>query len=223
MLNRADPMSLLSIINRSLPNAQFKLVFDVGANSGSSLKQFAAWWPEATIHSFEPISATFAELMNAAAMHPSAQCHQVALSNKCGTGTMTKELSKMNRLVGNTWKKGAVEEVSLERGDDFCDRLNVERINFLKVDTEGNDLNVLVGFSRMLSDQRIDLLQVEAGLNPHNEAHVPLSKFIGYLEPFGYRLFYLADQILERKRPVLRRCNASFISEAAISKNSIPQ
>jgi hypothetical protein len=38
------------------------VIFDVGANNGSSLAEFKAYWPGATVHCFEPQHECWAEL-----------------------------------------------------------------------------------------------------------------------------------------------------------------
>ncbi len=45
--------------------------------------------------------------------------------------------------------------------DAFLDRHGIARVAFLKVDTEGHDLNVLRGAARSLAEGRIGLIQFE--------------------------------------------------------------
>ena len=70
-------------------------------------------------------------------------------------------LSRARHVVGDQTKTENVKVITL---DKFCAEQNIERINDLKVDTEGSDLDVLLGANEMLTNQKIDLVQVEAGL-----------------------------------------------------------
>ena len=45
--------------------------------------------------------------------------------------------------------------------DDFCLSENINNIDILKIDTEGNELNVLKGAERLLSKNKIMLIYVE--------------------------------------------------------------
>jgi hypothetical protein len=49
-------------------------------------------------------------------------------------------------------------------GDSFCEEHGIERIDFLKIDTEGLDLRVLRGFDRMLGSGAVEVVQFEYGL-----------------------------------------------------------
>ena len=92
----------------------------------------------------------------------------------------------------------------------------MDRIGLLKVDSEGHDLQVLIGFRKMLAATRIDLVEAEVGMNPENKRHVSFEAVKAYLERFGYRLFLIYEQTYDvpfSGRAVLRRCNVVFVSE----------
>ena len=68
-------------------------------------------------------------------------------------------------------------------------------VNLLNVDTEGHDIEVVKGAGAMLEVMEIDLLQVEAAMSHDDTRYVALNDFIEYLEPMGYRLFGLYEQM----------------------------
>jgi len=51
--------------------------------------------------------------------------------------------------------------VQTETLDNFCKNKNIENIDILKIDTEGNELNVLKGAAKLLSENKIKLIYVE--------------------------------------------------------------
>ena len=73
----------------------------------------------------------------------------------------------------------------------------------------------------MLSEQKVDLIQVEVGMNPRNDRHVPFESIKNFLESHNYFLFGIYEQVLEwpSKRPYLRRTNPVFISQRLIDTN----
>lgn len=110
------------------------------------------------------------------------------------------------------------ESVTMARGDTFCAERAIEEIGFLKIDTEGHDLEVLRGFRTMLKAARIDLVEVEVSMNPENRRHVPFERAKSYLERFGYRLFLIHEQAREgaARGPIIRRANVVFCSARLI-------
>jgi len=113
------------------------------------------------------------------------------------------------------------ESVDLTTLDDYCDVNGVERINYLKIDTEGHDLEVLKGSVNMISERRIDLIEVEAGMNPSNLLHVPFETLKDYLESCSYVVFGIYEQAWETRtgEAHLRRINAVFVSLEVIKMN----
>jgi len=53
--------------------------------------------------------------------------------------------------------------IKLDTVDHYCEERNIPRINLLKIDIEGNELNALHGAQRMLDEGKIDVIQMEFG------------------------------------------------------------
>ena len=208
-------------IARSLPNLRIGMVFDVGANIGQSALEFAERFPGAQVYSFEPVAATFGQLQTAVRGHKGVRCFQVALGASQSTGTMVREgTSDLFHLA----KEGDTgESVKIDTLDAFCRAQKVEHIGYLKIDTEGHDLDVLQGGAAMLQEQRVDIVQVEAGMNEGNTLHVPFESLKSYLEARGYVLFGMYEQMNEwtAGEPQLRRVNPVFMSKKLIETNRL--
>lgn len=206
-------------IETYLPRFPVTTVFDVGANTGQSTSLFLSQFPYASIWSFEPARPSFELLQTTFALERRVKVFPFAFGVADGKALMkVKGVSTGNRIVAGD-RPGTVP-VEIKRGDDFCKTTGINTINFLKVDTEGHDLDVLVGFRKMIADQRIDMIQVEAGMNCRNLLHVPFERFKGFLEPLGYFIFRIVEQAAEMHgRPNLRRCNLVFISDTLIENN----
>jgi hypothetical protein len=86
--------------------------------------------------------------------------------------------------------KAAGTVVSVVTLDEFCKQHSVEVIDLLKIDTEGHDLKVLQGASRLLAEGRITLIQFE-----FNEMNVYSRVFLRdfYEMLHGFSLFRLAQ------------------------------
>jgi FkbM family methyltransferase len=217
---KAAPADLFKHIRRWLPGFEIEVAFDVGANVGQTAALLTHAAPEALVYCFEPITASYEKLLAATEAQKNVRCFNVALGAAAGTAAMTSAGTKTSNRVINGHRPRQHEEVVMATGDGFCDEQKIEKISYLKIDTEGHDLDVLIGFRRMLETSRIDILDIEAGMNPRNTWHVPLEKLKAYLEPLDYLLYRLYEQRFEKRAPILRRVNAVFISGSLASRFS---
>jgi FkbM family methyltransferase len=211
------------------PRLTIATIFDVGANVGQSTLRFRESFPEAAIFAFEPAEAAYGTLLRTIESLPRVQAFRLALGREASRAHMrAKGSSPTNRIVEapSLLERSGLAPVAIVAGDAFAAEHGIDRIGFLKIDTEGHDLDVLVGFQRMLSEMRIDVLQTEVGMNPENTRHAPLEAVKAYLESLGYRVVFLYEQTLDiafSGRPVLRRLNAVFASASTIEANRSPR
>lgn len=167
------------------------VVFDVGANVGQSVAEFREAFPDSNIWAFEPVQATFDVLQQAVASDPNVKASPIALSRTSGEAVMTSNgTSTGNRVVKDVAGSGR-EIVSKMSGDEFCKQHGITSIDFLKIDTEGHDIEVALGFRNMLAAGQITFVQVECGLSPTNTKHVPYERAASVFFSFGFGLLGL--------------------------------
>ncbi|MDW3176741.1 MAG: FkbM family methyltransferase [Acidimicrobiia bacterium] len=218
-------VSIFSDIKRALPEHRIEVVFDVGASTGVSATSYLTNFPHSSVYCFEPIAETYRQLVLNTSDDERIRCFQLALGASRGEGNMLSQgTSTMNRLVDDASIYSAdsvksTELVEIQTVDDFCQAHEIARIHYLKVDTEGGDLDVLRGAETLLVGQSVDLVEVEAGMNPSNKHHVPFESLKSHLEQRGYYLFGIYEQLYEwpSKEPHLRRSNLVFMSRDMIS------
>jgi FkbM family methyltransferase len=204
-----------------LPSSKAATIFDVGANVGQSADVYLVQFADAEIFCFEPIESTHRTLIDKYKGNMRVQCHRLALGQSSGHSKMVLgERSDLSYLVddsnSNSATQAETELVEVNTLDGFCQANHIGHINFLKIDTEGGDLNVLRGATRMLLDDKIDLIQVEAGMNSRNKRHVPFEAIKSFLESYGYFLLIPGWPTGE---PHLRRTNPVFVSSKTIRAN----
>lgn len=199
------------------PNYYPRIVFDVGANVGQTVLKWNRFFPHSTYYCFEPVKRTYDKLVRNVSGLANVSCYHCALGAEEKTGGMTLfEDSRLNTLHQSTGDPNRIvgkEDINIHRLDDVCDQQNIGKIDFLKIDTEGFDVEVLKGACRMLEQHRISFIQVEAGMNPFNHRHVSFRELEEFMGAFGYVLFGIYGQHLEwngAKR--LRMSNPVFIS-----------
>lgn len=199
-------------IRNALPRYTPELILDVGANVGQSASEFARWAPRATIHCFEPVRQTFEALTRNTQQLAGVRCHALALGSRSRRARMVLEGGSVSFRLGIEGE--GQEEVQVGTLGEFCERERIAKVSYLKIDTEGHDLEVLKGGAALLDAQAVDIVQVEAGMNAGNTLHVPFEHFRSYLNERGYALFGVYEQMEEwpTEEPQLRRSNLVFIS-----------
>jgi len=94
-----------------------------------------------------------------------------------------------------------------------------KKISYLKIDTEGNELKVLAGGDKLISNT--DFIELEAAMNKYNNYHESYSSLSEFLFDQGFYLFGIFDQTHEwggGGAPVIRRVNPVFIHERVFGR-----
>lgn len=174
------------------------VIVDVGANVGEWSAEALQELPVSTkLYGFEPSKKTFQRLnenLEPLQTKASIQTYNFGLSDSAGDATMycTEELAGTNSLFRGhietfKWPQAGEERVELQVGDDVATRLGIDRVDLLKIDTEGNELAVMRGFKRMFAEKRITCVQFEYGYCWIDSEGL-LKHVFELLEPHGYRI-----------------------------------
>jgi FkbM family methyltransferase len=223
---RSTPRGLdqFSDIRSAFPEFTPLTVFDIGANVGQSAETMLVEFPSSSLFCFEPSQSTFKELQERFRVSTRVQCVNLALSNGERSAKLElNESSVLRRLVGEPNSAGnptKTEDVSLTTIDAFCAEQQITTIDYLKIDTEGHELQVLAGAELMLNSERIRLIELELGMNPENSYHTKFEDAKELMEQKGYRVFSITEQVAEwpSRQQHLRRVNAVFACSSMISK-----
>lgn len=218
---------LIEDIKTKIPNFQFDVIFDVGANVSSVACSYATKIPKATIWSFEPSKDTYNEMVLNTRKFNNIKPINIALGNENKTAFLSQTGSSVvNRIlkdadVSDTQLQTGIEQVQMFTISDFCKQNNINHIDYLKIDTEGYDLEVVHSAQEMLEENKIHFVEVEVGMNNTNKYHVPFETLKEYLESKQFYVFGIYEQVHEfiTKRPILRRCNIVFISGELAKKS----
>ncbi|MCL2385326.1 MAG: FkbM family methyltransferase [Alphaproteobacteria bacterium] len=177
-----------------MQDRQISLVLDVGANEGQygkSLRNDVRY--RGRIISFEPLSDAFKLLQQAAACDPLWECHNFAFGENEGSAIInisanshsSSLLPVSSRAVEIEPSIGYVgtQKISIHRLDSLLDQFaKPGDHNYLKIDTQGYELNVLKGALGVIN--RFDLIQLETSFFEvyHGEKLIgDVIKFLDYL------------------------------------------
>lgn len=145
------------------------VILDVGANIGGYSVMLRNKKVSLPIYAFEPHPVAYNKLEEAASMH-----HFIPVQKGAGETALTtfiydyvenkgSEHASMYKEVIADFRKSEVEEIAIDLTtiDEFIEDRQLTEIALLKVDTEGNELNVLKGARRAIANGVINVIQVE--------------------------------------------------------------
>lgn len=167
------------------------VVFDVGANTGQTLEEVLRQWPLAYVHCFEPSVQAFGELQRNAAGIADVWVNQVAFGASPGRRAFHEyEGSTMHSFLmpGADYAGSPVrsDEVQIDTIDNYCAQRSIERIDVLKCDTQGFDLEVMKGAAGMIGDGKVTMILVELNFGEFYRGQATAGQLIDHLLASNY-------------------------------------
>lgn len=178
--------SVLEILNQESPT----VLFDVGAYQGTWASMAHEACPSARIYSFEPVPWAFEKLKNESKVEL-IETFNYALGRENGSRKLIAYQSEASHLSGffqfpHNSPKTEIE-VEVQMGDQVINNLKIDKIDFLKIDTEGSELEVIQGFEKTLAKRGIRVIQFEYG-QVNVFSRYLLKDYYDYFAKFGYKI-----------------------------------
>tara|TARA_B100000242_G_C43024066_1_gene476750 strand:+ start:578 stop:1348 length:771 start_codon:yes stop_codon:yes gene_type:complete len=208
-LKRINPevknLSFDEILKQNL--SQDPLILDVGANKGQTIRRFLDLFDNPTIHAFEPVEEAIQKIRENYSTHRNIFINNHALGDKRETKNFNishrTENSTFHQFNSNTkWLKTRsrqynvgvneyvkkVEKVNIGTIDDYVAKNKIEKIDILKMDTEGYEDKVLSGAINTLRENKIKIVLTELAFDNVRDKYLSFSDLEKYLLPNNYRL-----------------------------------
>ena len=180
------------------------LILDVGANTGQTVQEFRKVFCKPRIHSFEPSPATFELLRQNTSAIPDTQLWNRAMGSSSGRMILQENddngMSSFLPLSRFGW--GSVikqTSVDVDVVDDFCLREHIDRIDILKSDTQGYDLEVFKGAKRMFQEERIGLVYSEVIFSDMYKGMASMSQIYDFLTNHDFVLVSLYRLVYKKR------------------------
>jgi FkbM family methyltransferase len=179
------------------------VIFDIGANIGDWSAQVLQTYPDfqGTLYVFEPMS-DLCQLNQRFANNEkvkiygqgmfSCPCNMllhVPANLSCLSSIYSREC--FSRLPSHVDTK----QVKMNSVDNFMQEAKdtINKIDFLKIDTEGAELDVLKGAKQTLKQQKIQTVQFEYG-GTYPDAKTTLEQVFSFLTDCGYRILHITEK-----------------------------
>jgi FkbM family methyltransferase len=177
---------VINYLQKKLSKKNEIVLFDVGANIGEYSKALVNRFPKSRIYSFEALPSTFEILKNNLLSDKNIICINKALGNQrenrlIYTDGAGSGLTSFYPIESS--KKTEMVSTSMITIDSFCQENNVEQIDFLKIDVEGFELEVLKGGKQMIESGKILNIQFEFG-GTHINSETSFHKIFQFLSNY---------------------------------------
>lgn len=179
------------------------VIFDIGANVGTFLYQFENKLDHQNIYAFEPNKKLNSRLKR---LFPAMKIFSKALSDENTTATFKVPVIKgkivASRGTLNTSyrekdeEKSYTETVKVMKLDDWMETQNISRIDFMKIDVEGNEMKTLTGGKNTIIKFRPTLM-VEMEQRHHEQ---PIWNEISEVIGWGFGAHYLNRKTFELEK-----------------------
>jgi len=176
-----------------------KFYFDVGANNGKTLLEYAKQSKNNIVYAFEPVAEmiekikentktldNFKIIPKAVSDYNGKTTFNVAGKNDWGCSSLHHFQDK--DILDNIWGKNAFSftnniQTEVTRLDTFCKENNITDIEYIHIDAQGCDLEVLIGLGDLIKNVKAGRL--EAALDHqtklYNEQKYVMSDIIKFL------------------------------------------
>ena len=159
--------------------------------------------PAGQVHGIEPLPFAhllWARLLNAGRAR-NVRHHRLALGAEAGTGPMSVPVGRYGLVTGRSYlmrQAGGPDSnaefasqvpviVTVDKLDDFCAREAIGRVDFIKVDVEGAELQVLEGGRDVIETHRPSMLVEIEARHTARYGHSP-EDVAGWLLQRGYTM-----------------------------------
>lgn len=179
-------------------------VLDVGANEGVVTTAALLTYPECRVISFEPVKQTYEVLArNVAPFRKRVILYNSALSTQNGTASIhitnahgansLEPHSPFHKHFNPHIREIRREEIELVRLDDIAATFPTKKIDILKIDVEGHELQVLEGGEEFIRSS-VDVIIIEMSLmRDQSWEQQSIVAIFDLLDRLGFRLINLFD------------------------------
>jgi FkbM family methyltransferase len=180
----------------SLVSANSPIIFDVGANVGQTIELCHQLFRDPIIHSFEPNEAAFKTLRANYGERRNVHLNPVGLGSspdiKAFNENKFSDLSSFLPLDRDGWGEvTATRDVKLSTVDHYCAERNIKRIDLLKSDTQGFELEVLKGADGMLRGRGIKFIFFEIIFSQQYKGLPSTDDFYQFLSDHNFEMIGL--------------------------------
>lgn len=187
------------LFNKKLRINNNEAILDVGANCGVISLNYAKKYPSSVVYSFEPTDFAFSKMLTNISLNKDRINNIIPV--KAFISSTDKDVSNLS--IYSSWKvdnilgknvhpthRGSIKpasDVPTYKIDTFVNEHNIKKVGFIKIDTDGFELDVLSGAAETIVRDR-PIIVFEVGLYLLDEKDISFETFIRYFADKKYKL-----------------------------------
>lgn len=200
---------------------EINTIFDIGARDCCQTLEFADWFPESKIYSFEPISKSAEWCKKSTKDRENIYFFDTAISQTNGEidfyevingniGASSLLKKNQNHHYGSTYMQKKIKVNSI-KGSSFIEKYNIKNVDLIWMDVQGAEIEVLNSFENHLNN--IKAIHTEVGLTEIYETATIKNDLIKYMENKNFDVEYVIENELGIEQDII------FINKKYINKN----
>jgi FkbM family methyltransferase len=203
-----------------LSHCELKTIFIVGCFEGSGAEEFARYFPDSRIYCFEPVSTSYEKMLLRMKKFKNVSVYKLAFGEKTGkiqinlnesmsTNSLlpTDDTSEYKEIMSTH----SIELVDMITMDEFCKVNGIKNVDYLHCDVQGYELNLLLGSSKLLQENSINICLLEVCFDPFYKGQATFTELYDLMINNNYRLSFLQGLFFDEK-PYPRSGNMIFVS-----------
>ncbi|MEN0051000.1 MAG: FkbM family methyltransferase [Bacteroidota bacterium] len=203
-------------------------IFDIGANKGEITDNYRQLFPSSTVYCFEPFPSCVKMLEQKFMEDEKVVIVPKAIADKEGTAdfyvnhfidsnSLLPRPTEKRRYYHHTAGYKETIQVEITTIDQFVEENQIEKIDILKMDIQGGELNALKGANQLLESGKISIIYAEVWFITHYENNPLFHDLCKFLEGYSYSLMNIYH-LVNAKNGQLRFGNAIFIHDDVRNK-----
>ena len=193
------------------------IIFDIGSHEGKLVKLMNALYENAIIYCFEPNKSMNSSLKK---IGNNIKIFNYALAKKTEENKMlnnkidmTKTLSKLNDnsfylkikniILNKNIKDNKYKKIKVITLKNFCKAKKIKHIDFLKIDVEGFEYNVLLGAKDIIKNVKFIMLEIQKNNMYSDYSKQKIEKLLKknnfiLIKSFNFPFMFFEDRIYKR-------------------------
>lgn len=183
----------LIVWRKFFPKQSPLVIFDIGAHVGGSVQFYKKNYPKSIIHSFEPAPDSFEILSNSYGVRDDVFVNHCAVSELTGeltlnifsdecTGNSVEDVSDLSKIKNQV----KIPSITL---DQYIKEKEITNVDILKLDTQGHELECLLGAKESLQKKVFKTIKCEVMLHNYYNKKCTISQIEGLLDEYGYTTY----------------------------------
>jgi FkbM family methyltransferase len=181
-------------------------IFDIGAHEGESTRTYSCLFPNSKIFAFEPYLGSFKELKKFKSkkikvfnlgLSSSKKIKKIFVNKNTSTNSVMRFEQEADKIWGGRGNLKSLTEVKCKfiNLDQFLFEKKIDKIDFLKIDVQGYEFEILKGAKKTLMEKKIKMLEIEFICGKTYIGQKNIAFYFNFFEKCGYKLKNITDLV----------------------------